>query len=173
MENGSCIFRAIEHRKRESVRQQTWLNSIIYYSSACGFDLASRPHSLTHSGSICFLKRWLSLCYVSSFIWYPSFSAYGETHPYIYICPCVPTHTYPHTHPLVKAISSFDQDGVQHLHFDLQRKKPSAFSLFGLFSLLFLRHLSISSVSCAGFFFFVISSSDSDAVPQFQGTLQA
>lgn len=119
-------------------------NSIIYYSSACGFDLASRPHSLTRWGSICFLKGD-SPCAVSSFIHHPSFSTYGETHP------CMAVYTRQHAHPLVKPISSLDQDGVQHLHFQPRREKPffSAWlyvlSLFFAFSAPSLGRLSLSS----------------------------
>lgn len=133
-------------RKRERVRQQTWLNSIIYYSSARGFDLASRPHSLTRSGTIRFLKGD-SPHTVSSFIYYPSFSVFGETHPCIYIFLRMTTYTYLHTHPLVKVIKSLGQDAV-HLHFDLKREKPSIFLhlnfFFSTFSP-FLGRLSLSS----------------------------
>lgn len=120
-------------------------NSIIYYSSACGFDLASRPHSLTRYGSICFLKGD-SPCAVSSFVHHPSFFTYGETDP------CMAVYTYQLTHPLVKPISGLDQDGVQHLHFSLKGKNLSFYAQIYVLSLFFascapsLGWLSLSSL---------------------------
>lgn len=93
--------------------------------------------TLTRSGSIRFLKGDSPFT-VSSFIYYPSFSAYGKTHSCAYACTRPHTLTLTHTHPLVKAISSLDQDGVQHLYFDPQREKPSVFFPFTHFFLPFV-----------------------------------
>lgn len=77
--------------------------------------------------------------------------------------PIYAAHTL--TRRLVQVISSLGQDGAQHLHVDPQREKHSPFLFFDFFFSPLL--------PTVGKALFVVSSPDSDAAPQFQGTLQA
>ena len=139
-------------RERERESRQTWFNSIIYYSSTRVFDLASRPHSPTRSGSARSLKRWLSL------------------HCSIILHEHMPAsaHTHLRSHTLIlwlKQLAALTKIECNIYTLTLRREKWNMF-----FSLLCFKSPFTESLPRV---VFVVASWNSDAAPQFQGTLQA
>lgn len=126
-------------------------NSIIYYSSARGFDLPSRPHFLMLRGFTGSFKGD-SRCTVSSLIHQPSLSTYRQTHP-CSVCLC----TAKHTNTLIlwlKQLAALTEMKY-NIHISPSEGKTfsfsffcaldSAFSLFFAFSAPSLGRLALSS----------------------------
>lgn len=137
-------------------------NSIIYYSSARGFDLPSRPHFLMLRGFTGFFKGD-SRCTVSSLIHQPSLSTYRQTHPYS-VCLC--TAKYTNTLILwLKQLAALTEMKY-NIHISPSEGKTFSFFLFfsvlltllSPFSLHFLLHLLAGSL-CHLLFRFRCSSS--------------